>query len=130
MINALTGLGYGIIALAILVSVGMVIISQMAGTVAGCPTGFTYNQNSSGTVFTTNLCCLSNQSAVNCAGTTAGEGANASGVGSTATTQLNTISTYLGTGSGGLVTWIPVVVVLVIGLLFLGAFLGKRGKRY
>jgi hypothetical protein len=37
---------------------------------------------------------------------------------------------YLGTSSGGLATWIPVVIVLVIGMLFLGAFMAKKGKTY
>jgi hypothetical protein len=83
MINALTGLGYGIIGLAIMIGIGLVILAQLGGTVGG-----------------------------------------------TAQTTITTISGYLGTGSGGLASWIPVVIVLVIGLLFLGAFISKKGAKY
>ena len=51
-------------------------------------------------------------------------------VGGTANTTINTIIGYLGTGSGGLASWIPVIIVLVIGMMFLGAFLTKKGSSY
>lgn len=50
-------------------------------------------------------------------------------VGGTANTTLTTIINYLGTSAGGLGSWIPVVIVLVIGLIFLGAFLGRKGRK-
>ena len=83
MINALTGLGYGIIGLAVMIGVGMVILAALGNSVGG-----------------------------------------------TANTTVQTIIGYLGTSSGGLASWIPVVIVLVIGMLFLGAFLSKKGKSY
>lgn len=83
MINALTGLGYGIIGLAIMIGIGIVILAQLGNTVGG-----------------------------------------------TANSTLVTLSGYLGTGSGGLGSWVPIIIVLVIGMLFLGAFLGKKGKSY
>ena len=83
MINALTGLGYGIIGLAIMIGIGLVILSQLGNTVGGTPN-----------------------------------------------TTIHTIADYLGTGSGGLASWIPVVIVLVIGLMFLGAFLSRKGSKY
>ena len=84
MINALTGMGYGIIGLAIMIGIGMVILVTL--------------------------------------------GANVATTSPTANTTINTIAGYLGTSSGGLASWIPIIIVLVIGLLFLGAFLGKKGK--
>ena len=83
MINALTGLGYGIIGLAIMIGIGIVVLANLGNVVGG-----------------------------------------------TANSTLVTIYGYLGTGSGGLASWIPVIIVLVIGMLFLGAFLGKKGKSY
>jgi disulfide bond formation protein DsbB len=111
MINALTGLGYGIIGLAILIGIGIVIMSSMSSTVAGCSTGWTYNA-------TNERCCYTGTP---CTGTV-----NSSSP-STASQTLNTISgTYVGTN---LVAWIPVVIVLVIGLLFLGAFISRKGSQ-
>jgi hypothetical protein len=49
-------------------------------------------------------------------------------VGGTANTTIQTVSGYLGTSSGGLATWIPIVIVMVVGMWFLGAFLVKKGK--
>ena len=118
MINALTGLGYGIIAFAVLIGIGIVILGQLSSTVAGCATGFTYQANSS-TTFTTNLCCLTDGEDCTSAGNYTSP--------STASQNMNTIGeTYIGTN---LVGWIPVVIVLVIGMLFLGAFMAKKGSQ-
>lgn len=51
-------------------------------------------------------------------------------IGGTPNTTINTIIGYLGTGSGGLASFIPLVIIIVIGLLFLGMFMGKKGKSY
>ena len=106
----LTGLGYSIIALAMLVGIGIVLLGTFANSVAGCSTigagTATYNASSG-------LC-------TNATGSTANP--------STATVQLNAINEYLGTGSGGLATWIPLIIIAVIGMWFLGAFLARRGK--
>lgn len=83
MIDALSGLGYGIIGLAVMIGIGMVVLAALGNSVGG-----------------------------------------------TANTTINTIIGYLGTGSGGLASWIPVIIVLVIGMLFLGAFLTRKGKQY
>ena len=50
-------------------------------------------------------------------------------VGGTTNTTINTLAGYLGTGSGGLVTWVPAIIALVIGVLFIGMFMGKK-KQY
>jgi hypothetical protein len=121
MINVLSGLGYGIIAFAILCGIGIVVIATLSGTVANCPTGYTWNSNGSDS-FTANTCC-------NSTGADSCSGANVSSA-STATQNLVTMNTWLGTGSGGLATYIPLVIIITIGLLFLGMFLNKKGKQY
>jgi hypothetical protein len=54
-------------------------------------------------------------------------GSNVASTSPTANATIYTLSGYLGTGSGGLASWVPIIIVLVIGMLFLGAFLNKRG---
>ena len=81
MINALTGMGYAIIGLAVMIGIGLVILTTLGNNVGG-----------------------------------------------TANTTIQTVAGYLGTSNGGLASWVPIIIVLVIGMLFLGAFLGKKGK--
>jgi hypothetical protein len=85
MIEVLTGLGYGIIAFAVMVGIGIVILATLGNNVAS-------------------------QSA-------------------TANTTINTIVGYLGTSNGGLASWLPIIIVMVVGLFFLGAFLTKKGSK-
>jgi len=48
--------------------------------------------------------------------------------GGTANTNTDYVLTQL--GSGGLAGWIPAIIAISVGLLFLGAFMvGKGGKR-
>ena len=82
MIDALTGMGYAIIGLAIMIGIGMVILVTLGNNVGG-----------------------------------------------TANTTIQTIVGYLGTSSGGLASWIPIIIVLVIGMLFLGYFIDKKGTQ-
>jgi hypothetical protein len=124
MIDVLTGLGYGIIALAVLIGIGVIILAQLGTTVAGCPTGYVYNGNATNGGAGTNLCCATNVTRCQLGGGVT-NAANAT-LPSTATQNMNTIGdTYIGTN---LVSWIPVVIVLVIGLMFLGAFMGRKAK--
>ena len=116
--NVLTGLGYGIITLAIVIGLGIVILAALQGTVATCATGYAWSPGNSTTV-----CC--NVTASSCTGAS-----NSSATTGTASTTLGTMYGYLGTGSGGLASFIPLVIVIVIGLLFLGMFMGKKGKSY
>lgn len=51
-------------------------------------------------------------------------------VGGTANTTVNTLQGYLGTSSGGLVTWTTAIIALVIGVLFIAAIMGLRGRKY
>jgi len=116
----LTGLGYSIITLSIIIGVGVVLVLQFASTTSSCPTGYTY-QNNGSTVYTTGLCCLSTGWS-DCASAENYTNPHP------ATTQLNTLQEYLGTGTGGLATWIPLVIIAVIGMWFLGAFMTRRGQ--
>ena len=105
--NALIALGLGIIVFALIAGVGMVILQNFATAAANCPTAFpTYN-------VTTHLCQNSTY-----------EGDVAP---STATTNVNTTAGYI---TGNLVTWIPAVIALGVGLLFIGALMGKKGQNY
>jgi len=48
-------------------------------------------------------------------------------VGGTANTNTQYLLTQL--GSGGLAGWTPAIIAMAIGLLFLGAFMLKGGKK-
>jgi hypothetical protein len=50
-------------------------------------------------------------------------------VGGTANTNVQYMLTNLGSSGGGLASWTPAIIALSIGLLFLGAFLGNKGRR-
>jgi len=79
MINLLQDLGYGIIALAVMIGIGIVVLTTLGNNVGG-----------------------------------------------TANTTVNTLAGYLGTSSGGLGTWVPIIIVMVIGMAFLGYFMGRK----
>jgi hypothetical protein len=81
MIQVLTGLGYGIIGLAVMIGIGIVLLVTMGNTIGG-----------------------------------------------TGNTTIQTIVGYLGTSNGGLASWIPLVIIFVIGMVFLGAFMTRKGK--
>ena len=77
MMDVLQGIGYGIVALAILVVVGIVVITKLGDATGG---------------------------------------------------SANTTATYLGTqlGSTGLAGWVPAIIAVAVGALFLSYFMGKR----
>jgi len=81
MINVLTSLGFGIIGLAVMIGIGIVLLSTMGNTIGG-----------------------------------------------TGNDTIVSIMGYLGTSNGGLASWIPLVIIFVIGMTFLGAFMVKKGK--
>lgn len=84
MTGQLVSVAYGIVALALMIGVGLIVLSAFG------------NSQGAGTVNTT----------------------------------LVTIAGYLGTGSGGLASWIPALIALFVGILFLSYFAGKSGKSY
>ncbi len=107
MFDDLSGLGYGIITFAMIIGIGTVVLHQFGGSVATCGTDFVWNN-------TLDLC------------------QNASNLSETATptgswTNINYMSGQL--GSSGLAGWTPAIIALVVGMLFLGAFMARGSKR-
>ena len=51
-------------------------------------------------------------------------------VGGTANTTTQYLLGKLGEGSGGLAAWTPAIIALIIGVLFIGAIMGLRGRKY
>jgi len=119
MMNALIALGLGIIVFALIVATGLVVMSNFGTATANCPTDYSYNTNgTSGILFTTNTCCLSN---------TTDNDACVGGLNTTpASDATGTMQTMMGYMESNLITWIPAVIALGIGLLFIGALMGKR----
>jgi len=105
MIELLQGLGYGIIALAVLVGIGIVMLATFSSTLANCATGYTYNS-------TVGQC---------------NNGTANFDTASSATKNMYVMgNTYLGTN---LVSWVPIIIVMVIGMAFLGYFIARKGKK-
>ena len=107
--DEIQGLGIGIIGLAIIIGVGVVVLTQFGGSVANCPADYTWQGNDT----RTNLCINDTDSATNPTTPT--------GAGWTATNYLNTQM-----GSTGLAGWVPAIIALVVGMLFLGMFLSRN----
>jgi hypothetical protein len=116
MMNALIALGLGIIVFALIVATGLVVMTQFSSAVSNCPALYAWNKNASGYNFGTNTCC--NLTANECTG------GNTTGA-SQGSVSLTTMQTYV---QSNLVTWIPAVIALGIGLLFIGALMGKKNK--
>ena len=111
MFNNLSGLALGIVIFAIIVGVGVVVLTKFGDTMASCG-----GAGLSGTVAynaTTQLC--SN-------GTTTANPANTEWV------TTNYLNTQLGTS--GLSGWAPAIIALVVGLLFIGALTMRGGRKY
>lgn len=51
-------------------------------------------------------------------------------VGGTTNDTIQTLKGYLGTSSGGLGSWTPAIIALVIGVLFISAIMALRGRKY
>ena len=118
MMNSLIALGLGIVVFALIVGTGLVVMANFASSVAECPTGYAWNTN--GTVtFSADTCCLTG--GVDC--TSAGNHTSAS----QGSQSLVTQSGYM---QSNLVTWIPAIIALGIGLLFIGALMGKKKQSY
>jgi len=106
MINVLSGIGYGIIGFAVIIVIGIVVIGKLGASVATCGTGFSFNS--------TSLLC---QNITNASHTTAST--------TTAFVTGNSIIGYMGTS--GLAGWIPAVIAVAIGGLFMVYFGNKKG---
>jgi len=105
--NQITGLGYGIVVFALVIGVGSVILFNFGNASAQCATLYPLNT-------TTGLCDAGN-------GTTA----TPSGTGYTTITYMTGQL-----GQSGLAGWVPAIIAISVGLLFLGAFMiGKEGNK-
>ena len=115
MFNDLTSLGYGLITFAIVIGVGTLVLFNMGGSVATCsaPSGSACGLTG---VFNYSTGVCSNATNTNCA-TPSG----------TAYTNINYANTQL--GQSGLAGWTPAVIAISVGLLFLGAFMVRGGRR-
>jgi len=107
MFNALTGLALGIVLFAIMVGVGAVVLSNFSSAVSDCggvaANNLVYNQ-------TDGYCSNSTDSAVQVQGSSS--------------TLVRALEGEIGTT--GLAGWAAAIIALVIGLLFIGALMGKR----
>ena len=108
MVGQLGGIAFGIVTLIIIVGLGLVVLTKLGDTQANCATAYTFN--------TTQQKCVN---------ATNGDPTTATG---SAYTSLAYGSTQL--GSTGLLSWLPAIIALIIGVFFLAYFAGnKRGKK-
>ena len=110
--NALISLGIGIIIFALIAGVGVVVLQNFGGANAvcaraSCGSAGTYNVS-------TDVC--SNATNANCGVPT-----------DTAWVNNHTMTGYI---TSNLITWIPAVIALGIGLLFIGALMGKKSNKF
>lgn len=105
MVNQLTVIAFGIIGLTILIGIGLVVVTKLGNSVATCKTGYTYNS--------------ANDSCYNSTGLDPTDPYNEDWKAfDYGRTQL---------GSTGLLSWLPAIIALLIGVFFLSYFAG--GKR-
>ena len=107
MFDNLSSLGYGIVTFAIIIGVGTVILTKFGDGVATCATSYTYNA--------TIHKCSNGTASYNV------DPANSPW------TNTNYLNTQLGTS--GLAGWTPAIVALSVGMLFLGVFLARGGRK-
>jgi len=107
MFNVLTGLAMGVVIFAITIGVGVVVLSKFGGSIAECAADYTFNA-------TQNKC-------VNATNEDPTDPTNA------AWTTTNSLTGELGTS--GLAGWTAAIIALAVGLLFIGALVGKK-QRY
>jgi len=111
MFNNLSNLGYGIITFAIIIGVGVVILQKFTGSV-GCPAYYTFNESATmgGGAECYETTNSSNTTSYNDAGS-----------------NMNYLQGQL--GQSGLAGWTPAIIALSVGMLFLGVFLTKSGRK-
>ena len=85
-------------------------MSNFGDTVAQCGTGFEYN---------------SSASVRTCQNTT-----NISDTTDPTNTGWTTNNTLIGYLSSNLITWVPAIIALGVGLLFIGALMNRQGSKY
>ena len=122
MVSQLQVITFSIITLVIIAGIGLVVISNLQKSVATCPTGWNLNNSNGSTLGYT-------QSIDTCVNDT-GDYSNTTDPGQASWGALDYGATQL--GSTGLLSWLPAVIALIIGVFFLAYFAGgkKGGKRY
>lgn len=112
MFDNLTGLGWGVVTFAITIGIGAVVLVKFGNAVADCAGGYTYNESIS----------YSDRASA------CYEASNSTNVTSPSNGATNTL--YLGDqlGTSGLAGWAPAIIAFAVGMLFLGAFLVKKGS--
>ena len=108
MFDKLSALGYGLVTFAIIIGIGSILLTKFGDSVATCATDFTYNTSQHYCQNDSNLTLYSDP-------TTAGW------------TSTNYLNTQLGTS--GLAGWAPAIIAFTVGMLFLGVFMAKGGRR-
>ena len=110
MIDQMQVIGTGIIALVIIIAIGALVITKVGNSVAVCAADYTYND--------TQVKC------VNATNEDPTDPANAPWV------ALNYGNTQIGTT--GLLSWLPAIIALLVGVWFLSYFAGRNttGKEY
>jgi len=110
VVSEMVGIGIGIIILATIAVIGMAVLGNIADSQSSCKTGYAWNA-------------------------TLGKCSNTSdGTGTAATASFAATSAFYGAGylgsttSGGLLTWLPVIIPAVIGIAIIGYFLMLRGR--
>jgi hypothetical protein len=104
MMDVLQGIAYGIVGFAVLVVVGLVVLTKLGDSVATCATDYTYNSTLQ-----------------KCTNATGGDPTDPS---NSAWSTSGYISGEL--GESGLSGWIPAIIAVAVGALFLSYFMGKR----
>jgi len=102
--QVLVAVAMGIITLAIIVGIGLTVLARLGATQAVCAADKTY-------VLATDLC-------TNATGTAAATGNSYTSI-TYGMTQL---------GSAGLLSWLPAIIALIVGVFFLTYFMGGRKK--
>jgi len=99
----------GIVVFAITVGVGVVVLQKFGGAVASCDPGFGFESNTTSIL---NYC------------TNDTNGSDYTAPLNSAWTNTNSLVGDLGTS--GLAGWTAAIIALAVGLLFIGALMGKR----
>ena len=111
MFDNLSGLGYGLVSFAIIIGIGTVLIQRFNASV-GCPAGYVLNESATSA---TDACY---------------EATNVSNTTDAGTAGSNLIFMNNQLGSSGLAGWTPAIIAFAVGMLFLGAFLIGKKRKY
>jgi hypothetical protein len=108
MFDNLAGIAWGIVVFGVVVVIGSVVLTQFGATQATCAATYTYNT-------VQNKC-------INASG---GDPTTPTG---TPYTTSNYLNTQLGSSTGGLASYTPLIIISVIGFAILGMFF--TGRKY